>query len=283
MHCCIKLLFPTKLHFLGQKTMTCITQIFVAFALIPLISATCADSQRFKLCYNTYLENFELAADPFPEYRAYKMVREMMLVEEGPSGQTKECGFQNGLISCLAAMEDGCVETDSFATTFNVSTEEATNFVQDYFMMKYTCNAGYSDAMKYFYCLEQVGLYHTDKLVNCSTTEQNALANNVGCSWVYFNQLQNTHLYNIHLQQYLKISQFFRAYNNYIACLLPIYVTQCGADVQKYICNLEVSGISKAAPSCANSLPNCPTSFRTESLSKRFIPRGIRADANAGI
>lgn len=157
------------------------TFIFLASALIPLISGMCADSQRLKLCYNTYLESFELTADPFPEYRAYKMLREMMLVEEGPSGQIKECGFQNGLISCLAGMEADCVVTESFVSTFNISAPEATNFVQDYFMMKYTCNAGYSDAMKYFYCLEKVGLYHTDKLIHCSTTEQNALANNAGC------------------------------------------------------------------------------------------------------
>uniref|UniRef100_A0A914Z8U8 Antifreeze protein n=1 Tax=Panagrolaimus superbus TaxID=310955 RepID=A0A914Z8U8_9BILA len=112
--------------------------------------------------------------------------------------------------------------------------------------MKYTCNAGYSDAMKYFYCLESVGLYHTDSLINCSTTEQNALANNVGCS----------------------------AYNDYIGCLKIVYIANCGADVEKYICNLEVSGISKAAPDCATALPTCLKSTTATTMTKRFIPRG---------
>lgn len=154
----------------------------LVLALIPVVAGACGDVTTFKLCYNTYLENFELATDPFPEYRAYKMVREMMLVEEGPTGQTKECGYQNGLGGCLASIEADCATTDNFAAVFNISTPEATNFVQDYFMMKYTCNDGYPDAMKYFYCLEQVGLYNTNSLINCSTVEQNALANGAGCS-----------------------------------------------------------------------------------------------------
>uniref|UniRef100_A0AC34GT14 Uncharacterized protein n=1 Tax=Panagrolaimus sp. ES5 TaxID=591445 RepID=A0AC34GT14_9BILA len=224
---------------------------------IIFISATnaagCSDTSTFKLCYNTYFENFELATDPFPEYRAYKMVREMMLVEEGPSGQTKECGYQNALISCLgSALENDCVSTPTFSTLFNISEPEATQYVQDYFMMKYTCNAGYSDAMKYFYCLESVGLYHTDSLINCSTTEQNALANNVGCS----------------------------AYNDYIGCLKTVYIAICGADVEKYICNLEVSGISKAAPECATAMPDCSKS-NAQTMTKRFIPRGSVAVSDA--
>uniref|UniRef100_A0AC35F1I7 Secreted protein n=1 Tax=Panagrolaimus sp. PS1159 TaxID=55785 RepID=A0AC35F1I7_9BILA len=221
-------------------------QLFLALSLIPTITfaGTCSNS-NFKLCYNTYFENFELATDPFPEYRAYKMVREMMLVEEGPSGQTKECGFQNALISCIgASTENDCVSTPNFASLFNISESEATQYVQDYFMMKYTCNAGYSDAMKYFYCLESVGLYHTDSLVNCSTTEQNALGNGIGCS----------------------------AYNDYIGCLKTVYIANCGADIQKYICNLEVSGISKAAPECASALPDCSKTTKTI-VSKKFIPR----------
>ena len=67
--------------------MTFSTFILALLALIPVVSGACGDAQKFKLCYNTYLENLELTTEPFPEYRAYKMVREMMLVEEGVSTQ----------------------------------------------------------------------------------------------------------------------------------------------------------------------------------------------------
>uniref|UniRef100_A0AC34R231 Uncharacterized protein n=2 Tax=Panagrolaimus sp. JU765 TaxID=591449 RepID=A0AC34R231_9BILA len=175
------------------------------------------------------MESFELSSDPFPAYRAYKNIREMVLVEKGPAGQQLVCNYVNALIKCLGNLETDCITTDQFGGYFNLSSVDSAQYVQDYFMMKYTCNDGFSDAMKYFYCMEQVGLYDTDKLINCSTTEQNALANGGGCP----------------------------AYDNFITCLSNVYTGYCGPDIRLYICSLEVDGITGADKTCAGKLQDC--------------------------
>ena len=85
--------------------------------------------------------------------------------------------------------------------------------------------------MKYFYCMEQVGLYETDGLINCSNTLQNALANGGGCS----------------------------DYDTYITCITNVFTGYCGPDIKNYICNLEVDGIIGADPTCQGQLQTCPT------------------------
>uniref|UniRef100_A0AC34GSX9 Uncharacterized protein n=1 Tax=Panagrolaimus sp. ES5 TaxID=591445 RepID=A0AC34GSX9_9BILA len=206
--------------------------VFCVALVFPLIDGACTNSTQLKLCYNTYLEAYELSAVPFPGYRAFKTLREMMLVEEGPVGQTKECGFQTSLISCLGNIgtTTDCLSADIFVRTFpNVTHADAILYIQDYFMMQYTCTDGFNDAMKYFYCMEQIGLYYPSKLEACSETEQQQIANDGGCP----------------------------VYNNFVTCMSNVFTEYCGADIRKYICNLEVKGITGSAPQCANSLQDC--------------------------
>ncbi|KAE9551878.1 hypothetical protein FO519_004900 [Halicephalobus sp. NKZ332] len=205
-------------------------KFLVLSSFVLTVACVCSDVKTVKLCYNVYMESYELSSDPFPSYRAYKTVREMMLVEKGPAGQTTECSYTNSLISCLGNLEADCITTDQFGGYFNISTGDAVQYVQDYFMMKYTCNSGYSDAMKYFYCMEQVGLYETDGLINCSQALQNALGNGGGCS----------------------------DYDQFTTCMINVFTAYCGNDIKNYICNLEVDGILAVSPSCKGQLQACP-------------------------
>lgn len=114
---------------------------FISFVIT--VAGVCSDVNTVKLCYNVYMESYELASEPFPTYRAYKTVREMMLVEKGPAGQSTECNFTNTLVTCLGNLESDCITTDQFGGYFNLSTAESAQYVQDYYMMKYTCSKGY--------------------------------------------------------------------------------------------------------------------------------------------
>uniref|UniRef100_A0A7E4VHT2 DUF19 domain-containing protein n=1 Tax=Panagrellus redivivus TaxID=6233 RepID=A0A7E4VHT2_PANRE len=213
--------------------------VFVALACLLAVSAftdaaACGDANKFKLCYNKYMESFDVGTSPWPEYRAFKMIREVLLVEKGPAGQTVECNYQNELISCLGDLAADCVSTDNFVSTFAVSTADAANYVEDYYMMQYTCNDGFQDAIKYFYCMEQVGLYYVNKLEKCSSDKAAALQSNPNdCT----------------------------AYNTFVTCMVDAFVSHCGADITKYMCNLEVDGAVAAVPQCKSQIQTCPTTY----------------------
>jgi len=192
----------------------------------------CSSSQMMQMqtCYTNMLGNFNMSTPPFPSYWDFANMRGNYLLYNGAPGMVRVCNWQHDLENCMSSLQD-CIDTDVYMTVLNQNeTAYARDWFTEFYVLQYECGPGFRDLMRNFYCLESVDQFHTDDIIDCIYTLINA-----------------TNMPDSSCDDY----------NNYIMCLVNVYLPECGPGSQHFVCSVERVAVAVNVPDCEPQLINC--------------------------